>query len=128
MFFAAACVLHLRATDALVAITPDFVPFKREVVIVTGFLELLGGLALLVPRLRRIAGIALALYALAVWPANFRHAFEHIATPSIPDSWWYHAPRLALQPVLIWLVLFAAEVIDWPLRRARHPANSQGKL
>ena len=117
VFFAAACVLHLRGTEALVAITPDFVPFKREVVIATGFLELAGGLALLVPRLRRVAGIALALYALAVWPANFRHAFEHIVAPPVPDSWWYHAPRLAFQPVFVWWALFCGGATSWPFRK-----------
>ena len=38
--------------------------------------------------------------------------------PPLPDSWWYHAPRLALQPVLVWWALFAGGVADWPLRGA----------
>jgi uncharacterized membrane protein len=109
-------VLHFRATDQLVAITPEWVPFAREVVLATGVLELIFAFALLVPRLRKITGVAIALYVIAVWPANFKHAFEHIVTPPIPDSWWYHAPRLALQPVIAWWALFAARVIDWPFR------------
>jgi uncharacterized membrane protein len=116
-FFAAGFVLHLAAPDALLKITPDWVPYPRAVVFITGVLELLGGAALLIPRLRRLAGVALALYVIAVWPANFKHAFEHIVLPPIPQSWWYHAPRLALQPVLAWWALFCAGVIDWPLRR-----------
>jgi uncharacterized membrane protein len=109
-------VLHFRATDQLVAITPEWVPFAREVVLATGALELIFAFALLVPRLRKITGVAIALYVIAVWPANFKHAFEHIVTPPIPDSWWYHAPRLAFQPVIAWWALFAARVIDWPFR------------
>lgn len=118
-FLAGGCVLHFRATDSLVAMTPDIVPFKRAVVLATGPLEFLLGLALLVPRLRRWAGIAIAAYVVAVWPANFKHAFEHLVLPPIPDSWWYHAPRLALQPVIAWWALYCAEVIDWPLQRRR---------
>ena len=118
-FFVGGFVLHLSAADALVAITPEWVPFPRLVVFITGVLELAGGLALLVPRLRHGAGLALALYVLAVWPANFKHAFEHIVVPPIPDSWWYHGPRLAFQPVLAWWALFCAGVVDWPLRQRR---------
>jgi len=29
----------------------------------------------------------------------------------------YHVPRMMLQPVLIWLALWAGKVIDWPFRR-----------
>ena len=117
MFFAAGFVLHLLATDKLVAITPDWVPFPREVVLITGVIELAAAVALLVPRLRRATGFALAIYVIAVWPANFKHAFAHIVTPPIPDSWWYHAPRLALQPVIAWWALFSTRVIDWPFGR-----------
>jgi uncharacterized membrane protein len=118
-FFAAGFVLHCRATDSLVAITPAWVPYPREVVYITGVLELAGALSLLVPRLRWWSGVALALYVIAVWPANFKHAFAHIALPPIPDSWWYHAPRLAFQPVIAWWALFSTRVIDWPFRGRR---------
>jgi uncharacterized membrane protein len=118
-FFAAGFVLHLKATDALVAITPGWVPFPRAVVLATGVLELVLAASLLIPRFRKASGAALAIYVIAVWPANFKHAFEHIVTPPLPDSWWYHAPRLALQPVIAWWALFSTRVIDWPLRTAK---------
>ena len=117
LFMMGGFVLHVRATDSLIAITPDWVPFPREVVLATGVLELMFAAALLIPRLRKLTGVAIALYVIAVWPANFKHAIEHIATPPIPDSWWYHAPRLALQPVIAWWALYATRVIDWPFRR-----------
>jgi len=116
-FFVAGFALHVRAASSLVAITPDWVPFPRAVVYATGVLELIGGIALLVPRLRRWAAVALAVYVIAVWPANIKQAFEHIVLPPIPDSWWYHAPRLAAQPVIAWWALFCGGVVDWPLRR-----------
>lgn len=112
-------ILHFRATDALVAITPDWVPFPREVVQATGVLELGLAAMLLVPRLRKTTGILIALYVIAVWPANIKHAFEHIVLPPVPDSWWYHAPRLALQPVIAWWALFATRATDWPFRSGR---------
>lgn len=117
VFFAAGGVLHFRATDALVAMTPTFVPFPREIVRATGVLEILGALLLLVPRLRRPLGIAFALYVIAVWPANFKHALEGLDLPPVPNSWWYHGPRLALQPLIAWWCLYATRVIDWSWRK-----------
>ena len=117
VFFAGGGVLHFRATDKLVAMTPSWVPFPREVVLVTGALEILGAVLLLVPRLRKPLGIAFALYVLAVWPANFKHAIDGLNLPPIPDSWWYHGPRLALQPVIAWWCVYATRVVDWPFRR-----------
>ena len=118
-FYAVAGAAHLLRPDPFLAIVPGWVPFPREVILITALCELAGAAALLTTRLRALAGIMLALYALCVWPANIRHAVEHIVLPPIPDTWWYHGPRLMFQPVLIWWALFCANVIDWPWRRTK---------
>lgn len=118
-FYVVAGVGHVLHPEPFLAIIPGWVPFPREVILFTGVCELAGAIALLTTRLRALAGIMLALYALCVWPANVRHAIEHIVLPPIPDTWWYHGPRLAFQPVLIWWALFCARVIDWPWRAPR---------
>jgi uncharacterized membrane protein len=118
-FFAAAGIAHLIAPEKLLSITPDWVPFAPTVIYVTGLCELAGAIALVTRPLRRYAGIALALYTLCVWPANIKHAVEGIDLAGVPSSWWYHAPRLAFQPVIIWWALFSAGVIDWPTRAKR---------
>lgn len=118
-FFVAAGVAHLAVPDVLLRITPNWVPFARQVIFVTGLCEFAGAAALVTRPLRRWAGMALALYALCVWPANIKQALDHIVIPHIPDSWWYHGPRLAFQPVIIWWALFCAGVIDWPFGARR---------
>jgi len=107
-------VVHLRAAHAFLPIMPPIIPYPLQVVQFTGVCEMAGGIGLIVPETRRLAGIMLAIYALCVWPANIYQALYHIHAPPLPDSWWYHGPRLAFQPVLIWWALFAAAVIDWP--------------
>lgn len=116
-FYLAAGLLHLARPDSFLPIVPGWVPAPREVILLTGLAEIAGAIGLLVPRLRRAAGIGLALYALCVFPANIKHAFQGVALEALPSSWWYHGPRLALQPVLIWWALYAGGVIDWPWRR-----------
>ena len=116
-FYAAAGIAHLLVPDKLLAITPSWVPFPAQVIFITGVCEILGAVALVTRPLRRWAGIALAAYAICVWPANFKHAIDGIDLPYIASSWLYHGPRLAFQPVLVWWALYASEAIDWPWRR-----------
>lgn len=115
-FYMLAGIAHLTLTEKFVLIVPDWVPFAHAVVLLTGICEIAGSVALAGTRLRRAAEIMLALYAVCVFPANVRHALDGIHLPPVPDSWWYHGPRLALQPVLVWWALFCAGVIDWPFR------------
>ncbi len=119
LFFAAAGVAHLYAPDALLAITPDWVPFAPQIIFITGLCELAGAIALVTRPLRWWAGVAFAAYAISVWPANFKHAIDGINLPHMPSSWYYHGPRLAFQPVIIWWALYCSSVIDWPFRARR---------
>lgn len=113
-FYIVAGIFHLTRPDAFLPIVPNEVPFPVGVVLVTGICEIAGGLALMTERMRWLAGVMLTLYAVCVFPANIKHAIDGIDLPPVPNSWWYHGPRLALQPVLVWWALFSSRVIDWP--------------
>jgi uncharacterized membrane protein len=117
IFYFGAGILHLKSPDGFLQITPSWVPFAPEVVALTGIAEIAGAIGLLIPKLRRAAGFGLALYALCVWPANFNHALNDIAIGGRDLGWAYHGPRLAFQPVLIWLALWVGNVTDWPFRK-----------
>jgi len=118
-FYVAAGLAHLKAPGQLLAITPSWVPFAPQIIFITGLCEIAGAVALVTKPLRCWAGVALAAYAICVWPANFKHAIDGVQLPYIANSWLYHGPRLAFQPVLVWWALYCAEVIDWPCRHAR---------
>ncbi len=105
--YAAFGVVHLLATQAFLPIMPPWVPAPVLVIQLTGLAEIAGGLGLLVPRLRPWAGLGLAAYAIGVYPANLHHAFGGVDVPGQSGGLWYHIPRLALQPVLVWLALWA---------------------
>jgi uncharacterized membrane protein len=120
VFYLLAGVIHLINPAPFTAITPDLVPFKYEVVILTGVAEIIGAIGLMqiwsMP-LRRLAGLGLALYALCVFPANINHMFMDMARVEPVLGWGYHAPRMVAQPVLIWLALWVSSVIHWPFQR-----------
>lgn len=110
-------VAHLTRPAGFLAITPHWVPWPEMVIALTGLAEISGAMGLMIPPLRRAAGIGLALYALCVWPANFNHAINDIPLGGMHLGWWYHGPRLMLQPVIIWWALWAGRAIDWPFAR-----------
>ena len=115
--YCAAGVLHIATPAPFLSITPGWVPFPRTVILATGLCEVAGAAGLLTRRFRCAAGVALALYAVCVFPANIKHAVDGLPAGQVQLGWWYHAPRLALQPVLVWWALFAGGVVTWPWGR-----------
>lgn len=121
--YGVAGVAHLTRPGGFVAITPDWVPSPETVVALTGAAEIAGAVGLMIPALRKAAGVGLALYALCVWPANFHHALSDVPLNGVHLSWWYHGPRLAVQPVIIWWALWASGAVDWPFGAGRPRRN-----
>jgi uncharacterized membrane protein len=118
--YATAGVAHFAVPEKLLSITPSWVPFAPKVIFLTGVFEFAASFALITRPFRFWAGIAMAIYAICVWPANFKHAMNGIDLPYVTNSWLYHGPRLAFQPVIVWWALYSAGVIDWPWRRKDH--------
>ena len=116
-FYLGAGILHLKSPQGFIKIVPSFVPWPAQVVWLTGFAEIAGAIGLMVPRLQKAAGIGLALYAICVFPANINHAINQIDIGALPNSWWYHGPRIVLQPILVWCALWCSGVLDWPFGR-----------
>lgn len=112
-------VVHLLRPEGFLPIMPSWVPFPREVVLLTGVAEIAGALGLMVPKLRRAAGWGLAAYAVGVFPANIKHAMEGVALGGEVLGWGYHGPRLLAQPIICWWALWAGGIVDWPFKGRR---------
>jgi uncharacterized membrane protein len=86
-------------------IVPPIFPNKDAVVLITGFLEMLGGIGLIIPQITRWAGVALIFYLIAVFPANIYGARQHIPVLGKPHpSLWVRLPFQILLMILIWWV------------------------
>lgn len=96
-------LLHFAVPDPFVKIMPSFLPYPLELVYISGFFEILGGIGLLVPRVSRAAAWGLIALFIAVFPANINMAVNHIEIETIPGSGspLFQAVRLPLQAVLI---------------------------
>lgn len=112
--------LHLVSPRPFIDIMPGWLPAPEGVVIWTGVAELLGAATLLQPwsvNLRKAGAIGLALYAVCVFPANINHFAIDMARNDEGLGLAYHLPRMAAQPVFVWLALWVGGVTDWPWRR-----------
>ena len=115
-------IVHLRSPSAFLQIMPGWVPYPAVVIALTGGWELTGAALLAWPGARANwwGGVAMAVYAVVVFPANIKHAIDNlaygIAVGGQVLGWGYHAPRLLFQPVFVWWALYAGNVIDWPFR------------
>ncbi|MEO7272924.1 MAG: hypothetical protein ABIX28_07340 [Vicinamibacterales bacterium] len=101
-------ICHFVMPDRLAGIVPRWMPRPVLLVYVSGAVELAGALGLCHRRTRIWAGWGLMALLVAVFPANVQMLAN--AHRSASPSWWLIGLtlRLALQPVLIWLVWRAA--------------------
>ena len=93
-------VAHFRNPNPFVSIVPEWLPAPRALVAISGFFEILGGVGLLVPPVRRAAAWGLIALFVAVFPANVNMAIQDIPLEGKHFGWllWL---RLPLQAVLI---------------------------
>ncbi|MCH7577551.1 MAG: DoxX family protein [Chloroflexi bacterium] len=83
-FFVVAGANHFVKPDFYLGIMPPYLPAHLELVYVSGFFEILGGTAVLVPSVRGRAGWGLILLLLAIYPANIHMALHPELFPDIP--------------------------------------------
>ncbi len=107
--FVGSGVLHFLRPSPFVAIVPGYLPRPLALVYISGACEILGGVGLVIPSLRRWAGIGLIALLVTVYPANINMALHDIPIGQFHVPWWGHAIRLPLQFVLIALVWWVSK-------------------
>jgi uncharacterized membrane protein len=74
VFFVVAGANHFRVPAIYVAMIPPWLPWPAALNAISGACEILGGIGILVPRLRLAAGWGLVALLIAVFPANLHVA------------------------------------------------------
>jgi uncharacterized membrane protein len=104
LFFVFAGAMHFVVPGSYERIVPAWLPNATLLVQVSGVAEILGGIGLLVPNVRRFAGIGLIALLIAVFPANI----EMLRLARVAGEPFFAQAalwlRLPLQPVLVWWV------------------------
>jgi uncharacterized membrane protein len=87
---------------------PSWVPGRKAIVLVTGVLELAGAAGLLIPGFARLAGGALIVFLVLVFPANVFAALNRIDLGGHGAGPMYLLVRIPFQLLLIgWTYWFA---------------------
>jgi uncharacterized membrane protein len=108
VMFAFTAVAHFgRQKDSLVRMVPSWMPRPQRVIAVTGVLELLGGLGLLLPITAPLAGICLAVLLVAMFPANVKAASGQVMIGSKPATplWFRTLVQVVFVATLLWATL-----------------------
>jgi len=102
---------HFAFTEGMAMMLPTFVPYKTEVVYLTGLIEIAAAVGLIIPRLRSLTAWLLIAFFILVLPANIYAALQHVDYQNAtfdgqgPGYLWF---RIPLQLFFIIWVYFAA--------------------
>lgn len=104
--FTASGIVHLVRPSVFEAQVPDFLPAQTAVVVVSGLLELACAAAMVVPRTRRLGGLATAALLVVIFPGNLWQTWEawsdHRAGEASTAYLVGTLVRLPLQLPLVW--------------------------
>jgi uncharacterized membrane protein len=100
VFFIYFGIDHFINVGFYLSIMPPAFPMHLEAVYISGLFEILGGVCVLIPSLRRIAGLGLIALLISVYPANIYMAITPEAFPEISIELLYF--RLPLQFLFIY--------------------------
>lgn len=132
MFFVFTGASHFYMPEELARLLPASLPLRMEMIYVTGVLEILGAIGLLVPGLERLASLALIAFLLGVLPSNIYGAINHVDVGAHAAGPVYLLARVPFQVFLMgWAYYFGLKLLPrshapWHrstgrlLRRAAH--------
>jgi len=91
---------HFRIPDFYAGIMPPWLPAHGALVFWSGVAEVVAGVGVLIPRIRREAGWFAIAVLLGVFPANVWMAVDPTIWPDVPT--WGRWARLPFQALFIW--------------------------
>ena len=105
--FILAGLLHFIKPGMYIGIMPDYIPYHKAMVYISGVAEVLGGVGFLIPKLNTAAAWGLILLLIAVFPANIDMAWKGYKNHGLTLYTWLLIGRLPLQFLLIYWVYWA---------------------
>lgn len=69
---------HFAFTKGMTMMLPEFIPFKTEVIYLSGITEIIAAIGLLIPATRVWTGWALIIFFILLLPGNIKAAIDHL--------------------------------------------------
>ena len=125
LFFAFAGLGHFLQTAAMAEMLPPAVPYRTELIYLTGVLELVGAIGIWVPRLTRLTGLCLIVMLIGLLPANIYSAFAQVKFGGHESGPAYLLARVPFQVLAIWWVYLATLR---PMQRRPRSSQTEARL
>lgn len=106
---------HFKFPEGMALMIPDFIPYKIELIYLTGVIEIMAAIGLLVKKTRRLTGVLLIVFFIMILPANINATLHHLDYqtgtndgPGLSYLWY----RIPFQLVLIlWAYWFGVREV-----------------
>lgn len=104
-------IAHFAFYKGMMMMLPQFIPFKKIVIYLTGVIEILGGICLLIPATQYSAALSLIAFFILLLPANIIAAYKKVDIEKAnhngngPTYLWFRVPLQVL--FIIWVWYFA---------------------
>ena len=102
LFFMLGGITHFTDPNFYVSIMPPYVGYHLTIVYISGVLEILGAIGILIPALRQMSGNGLVLLVVCVSPANIHMWMHPELFPDVPKA--FLTVRLVVQALLLMLI------------------------
>ena len=103
---------HFREPQQFVEIVPPYLPFPLFLIYLTGVMEIAGGIGIIYPDSRIIAGKLMALFLIVVYLGNLYMWMNDVPFNGTKLSTMGHVIRLIIQILLILVALgFSGDLI-----------------
>lgn len=102
---------HFLFTRGMAMMLPDFVPYRIELVYLTGIIELAAAIGLLLPKYSKTTAWFLIIFFIVLLPANIYAAMHHVNLQTAafdgsgPDYLWFRIPLQLF--FIVWVYLSA---------------------
>jgi len=103
-------IAHFKMTGFYVNGMPDYLPFHKAIVYISGIIEILLGILLIIPKMTRQAAIGIVILFIVIFPANVNMYLNYQDFPDMTET--SLLIRLPIQLVLIaWAYIYAKKRI-----------------
>ena len=109
LFFIFTAIGHFLTSEQMAMMLPPSVPYRVELIYLTGIFELLGAIGVWIPRLTRLTGLLLIIMLVAMLPANIYSALERVEFGGHSAGPLYLLVRVPFQLFVIGWTYFATE-------------------
>jgi uncharacterized membrane protein len=69
---------HFAFTKGMAMMVPDVVPYKREIIYITGVFEIIAAIGLLIPSVQVWSAVTLIVFFILMLPGNIKASLQHM--------------------------------------------------